>query len=194
MDQQSPEDLVRSILDGKLEGYELLVERFQIPIFRYCYHILGHREEAEDATQEVFLKAYRHLNKYNVEVPFTAWLYKISYRHCIDVIRKRKVSKLIPFLFQNEKQNSTVDEYIENVYFSEPVYLSLMKLSLEERTLLILRGVDEKTFEEISMIVNKKSSSLRKKYERTAAKFRLYYSQVKGGSEKDAMETYRLEY
>jgi RNA polymerase sigma-70 factor (ECF subfamily) len=194
MDQQSPEQAVNAILAGRVEEYEFLVERFQVSIFRYCYHMLGHREEAEDASQEVFWKAYRHLKKYKADVPFATWLYKIAYHHCIDLIRKRKLAHLLPFLFRNEKQHSPVDQYIEDVYFSEPVYLSLMKLSPEERTLLILRGVEEKTFAEIGMILNKKSASLRKKYERTAAKFRLYYSQVKGGEENHETEACPMGY
>lgn len=194
MEQQSPEQVVSSILDGRVEEYEFLVQRFQVPIFRYCYHMLGHREEAQDATQDVFWKAYRNLKKYKVDVPFAAWLYKIAYHHCIDMIRKRKLANLLPFLFRNEQQYSPVDQYIEDVYFSERVYLAMVKLSMEERTLLVLRGVEEKTFDEIGMILNKNAVSLRKKYERTAAKFRLYYSQAKGGEEKNATEACRMEY
>ncbi|WP_126425190.1 RNA polymerase sigma factor [Brevibacillus marinus] len=194
MDQPSPEQVVHSILEGRIEGYELLVRRFQNAIFRYCYHMLGHHEEAKDATQEVFWRAYRHLNKYKLDVPFAAWLYKIAYHHCIDIIRKRKLSNLLPFIFRNEKQYSPVDQHIEDVYFSEAVYLSMAKLSPEERTLLILRGVEEKTFDEIAMILHKKSASLRKKYERTAAKFRLYYSQVKGGEENHETEACPMGY
>lgn len=194
MENRTPEHIVKTIVEERVDEFELLVQRFQTPIFRYCYHMLGHRQEAEDASQDVFWKAYRHLEKYNVEVPFLAWLYKVAYHHCIDIMRKRKLSKLLPFLFQNEKANSTVDQHIENVYFSESVYRSLMKLSMEERTLLILRGVEEKTFEEISIILNKNSASLRKKYERTTAKFRLYYSQVKGEGENDATKKCGLEY
>lgn len=194
MEHETPEHIVRSILDGEIEKFELLVRRFQTPIFRYCYHMLGHREEAEDTSQEVFWKAYCHLTKYKQEVPFAAWLYKIAYHSCLDVLRKRKRSKLLPFLFQNEKQASNVEQHIEDVYFSESVYLALSRLSLEERTLLILRGVEEKTFEEISLIVNKKSVSLRKKYERTVAKFRLNYAKVEGREEKDAKEKCRPKF
>lgn len=179
---------------GNVDEYACLVQRFQAPIFRYCYHMLGHREEAEDASQEVFWKAYRHLKTYKPNVPFAAWLYKIAYHHCIDVLRKRKLSTFLPLLFRNEKQHSPVDQHIEDVYFSEAVYLSMMKLSSEERTLLILRGVEEKPFDEISMILKKNAASLRKKYERTAAKFRLYYSQAKGGEEKNETEACRMGY
>jgi RNA polymerase sigma factor (sigma-70 family) len=194
MDQQSPEQVVNTILKGNVDEYACLVQRFQSPIFRYCYHMLGHREEAEDASQEVFWKAYRHLNTYKTNVPFAAWLYKIAYHHCIDVLRKRKLSTFLPLLFRSEKQHSPVDQHIEDVYFSEAVYLSMMKLSAEERTLLILRGVEEKPFDEISMILKKNAASLRKKYERTAAKFRLYYSQAKGGEEKNETEACRMGY
>ncbi|MCM3077703.1 RNA polymerase sigma factor [Brevibacillus invocatus] len=139
--------------------------------------------EAEDAAQEVFIKAYRNLKKYNRMIPFAAWLYKIAFNHCMDLIRKRKWSRLLPFLQGAERGESQIDQHIEAVYFSEPVYLAMTTLSVEERTLLILRGVEEKTYEEIALIMNKNAASLRKKFERTAAKFRYAYSpQEKGGA------------
>lgn len=183
MDRKKTEELLDLILQGAEERYEAIVKAYQVPIYHYCYHILGHRMEAEDATQEVFIKAYRHLEQYNRAVPFAAWLYKIAYNHCVDLIRKRKWSRLLPFLTEAERGESHIDQHIEDVYFSEPVYLAMASFSVEERTLLILRGVEEKTYEEISLIMNKKAASLRKKFERAAAKFRAAYSlQEKGGA------------
>jgi len=191
VDSKETDGLLDLILQGDEDRYEELMKAYQVKIFNYCYHILGHQMEAEDATQEVFIKAYRNLKKYKREIPFAAWLYKIAYNHCMDVLRKRKWSRFLPFLQEAERGESHIDIHIEDVYFSEPVYLAMATLSVEERTLLILRGVEEKTYEEISQIMNKNAASLRKKFERTAVKFRTAYVPLEKGGAKHA-ESARL--
>ncbi|MCR8980762.1 RNA polymerase sigma factor [Brevibacillus laterosporus] len=164
-----------------MDQFEQTLKIYQKPIFLYCYHMLSNHTEAEDAGQEVFLKAFRHLNKYNTEIPFRAWLYKIAYHQCIDMLRKKKLARYLPFFYKDETQNNHIDDQIEATYFNESISLSMSKLTAEERNLLILRCIEEKSYEEISLILNRKSASLRKKYERAATKFRKSYAQVKEG-------------
>ena len=181
MDRNEINELLDAIIQGAEDRYAEIMQSFQVPIFHYCYHILGNRFEAEDATQEVFIKAYRQIRKYNREMPFAAWLCKVAYHHCIDLIRKRKWIRLLPFLDVAKPSQSNIEQHIENVYFSETVYLAMAALSVEERTLLLLRGVEKRTYDEISQIMNKNAASLRKKFERTAAKFRSAYSLLEKG-------------
>jgi len=173
--------IISDVLNGSTEKFENIMAVYQKPIFLYCYHMLGNYAEAEDNAQEVFLKTFHNLQKYTqYEMNFGAWLYKIAYHQCIDIIRKRKLVKYLPFFYQDEKENKDVDLHIEANYFDESVHQAMAKLSAEERNLLILRCVEEKSYQEIGLILGKNSSSLRKKYERTSAKFRKYYAQVKG--------------
>ncbi|WNC13885.1 sigma-70 family RNA polymerase sigma factor [Brevibacillus brevis] len=171
---------ITEVLQGATDKFEKIVHFYQKSIFLYCYHMLGHDSEAEDCGQEVFLKAYRHLEKYNREIPFGAWLYKIAYHQCIDVIRRRKLARYLPFFYRDEKENKHIDQQIETHYFDEFVHMAMAKLTVEERNLLLLRCVEEKSYQEISLILNQSSATLRKKYERTAAKFRKHYTQGKG--------------
>lgn len=67
-----------------------LVETYQQSVFNLCYRMLHEPAEAEDATQEAFLKAVTNLNSYDVERPFKPWLYRIASNECIDRIRRRK--------------------------------------------------------------------------------------------------------
>ncbi|MFD3270416.1 RNA polymerase sigma factor [Paenibacillus dendritiformis] len=187
MDEAELRQIIADVVEGDTEKFETIVQFYQKPIFHYCYHMLGHYSEAEDSAQEAFLKAFRALAKYNPDVPFCAWLYKIAYHQCIDVIRKRKLVKYLPFFYRDDKENKPVDLQIETHYFDEFVHRAMSKLSAEERNLLILRCVEDKSYEEISHILNHTSVNLRKKYERAAAKFRKYYAQAKG------VGTYELE-
>ncbi|MGG3281060.1 RNA polymerase sigma factor [Paenibacillus solani] len=173
--------VIAEVLDGKTEKFEIIMEIYQKPIFRYCYHMLGNYAEAEDNAQEVFLKTFRMLNKYTQnQINFNAWIYKIAYHQCIDIIRKRRLVKYLPFFYQDDKENNEVDLHIEANYFDESVHQAMSKLTADERNLLILRCIEDKSYQEIELILGKNSTSLRKKYERTSAKFRKYYAQAKG--------------
>lgn len=180
MDDHPLSRIVADVLGGKVDQYEIIMRKYQRSIFQYCYHMLGNYAEAEDCSQEVFLKAYRSLKAYKQDMPFEAWLYTIASNQCIDVLRKRKLSRYLPFLYQKDQDNTPIDQHIDAKYYHHSIVQAMSKLSPEERSLLILRCVEEKSYKEISLIMQKNSASLRKKYERCAVKFRKYYTQVKG--------------
>lgn len=115
--------IIADVLDGNTEQFEKIMEIYQKPIFLYCYHMLGNYAEAEENAQEVFLKTFSTLKKYTqYQMDFGAWVYKIAYHQCIDIIRKRKLVKYLPFFYQDEKENNEVDLHIEANYFDESVH------------------------------------------------------------------------
>ncbi|WP_234405568.1 RNA polymerase sigma factor [Paenibacillus sp. IHBB 10380] len=121
--------IITDVLNGRTEKFEEIMEVYQKPIFLYCYHMLGNYAEAEDNAQEVFLKTFRNLQKFTQhEMNFGAWLYKIAYHQCIDIIRKRKLVKYMPFFYQDDKENKDVDLHIEANYFDESVHQAMAKL------------------------------------------------------------------
>lgn len=83
--------LVERSLDGDIAGFEKLVTRYQNKIMGYVGRMTnGDREEAEDITQEAFIKAYRNLDSFRGQASFSTWLYKIATNLCIDRARTRK--------------------------------------------------------------------------------------------------------
>jgi RNA polymerase sigma-70 factor (ECF subfamily) len=83
-------------LKGDEDAFGHLVETFQGPVFNLCHRMLGDAEEAEDASQETFLRAYRSLGRYDASRPFSTWLLSIAAHYCIDQIRRRRMN-LVPF-------------------------------------------------------------------------------------------------
>jgi len=78
---------------GDDNAYAALVEAWQKPVYNFCYRMLGESEEAEDAAQETFLRAYQHLERYDIQRPFGTWLLSIAAHHCIDRLRRmRRIS------------------------------------------------------------------------------------------------------
>ncbi len=86
-------ELVESVLAGDGSAFQTLVERYQKPVFNIVLHYMGRREEVEDIAQEVFLKVYRSLSKYDPDRPMKAWVSRITANLCLDELRKSKVRK-----------------------------------------------------------------------------------------------------
>ncbi len=79
---------------GDRRAFEALVERYQRPVYNLALRMLGRAEDAEDAGQEVFLRAYRALPAYDSARPFSTWLLSIAAHHCIDRIRRRRMHEV----------------------------------------------------------------------------------------------------
>jgi RNA polymerase sigma-70 factor (ECF subfamily) len=77
---------------GDDQAFTQLVETYQRPVYNLCYRMLGEPESAEDGAQETFLRAYRHLDRYDSKRPFATWLLSIAAHYCIDRLRRRKFS------------------------------------------------------------------------------------------------------
>lgn len=76
---------------GDEEAFTSLVETYHKAVYHLCFRMLGNHEDAEDASQETFLRAFRSLKRYDLNRPFSTWLLSIAAHHCIDLIRKRRM-------------------------------------------------------------------------------------------------------
>lgn len=79
---------------GDKKAFGHLVEVYQTPIYNLAYRMLGNRSEAEEAAQEAFIRAYRHLGSYDPGRPFSSWLFSIASHYCIDRLRRRRIDWL----------------------------------------------------------------------------------------------------
>jgi len=83
---------VQQALAGDTEAFMQLIEVYQRSVYNLCYRMLGNAEDAEDAAQETFLRAFHSLRKFDQQRSFVTWLLSIAAHHCIDQIRKRKMT------------------------------------------------------------------------------------------------------
>jgi RNA polymerase sigma-70 factor (ECF subfamily) len=81
-------------LNGDGEAFSNLLEQYQVPVYNLCYRMLGDPDEAEDAAQESFLRAYKGLRRYDRQRPFSTWLLSIAAHYCIDLMRRRRYTVL----------------------------------------------------------------------------------------------------
>jgi len=87
--EKERETLIRA-QNGDSEAYTQLLEAYQRAVFNLCYRMLGNAEDAEDAAQETFLRAYKSIRRYDLERPFSTWVLSIAAHYCIDLVRRRR--------------------------------------------------------------------------------------------------------
>jgi len=162
--REAIEAVVEQVKTGDKHAYQAIILQFERQMYTYCYYILKNHAETEDAVQEIFIRAYVHLHQYKRQVSFSAWLYKMAYHHLINI--KKKQSRFLN-LIEHCKEQQPVMQISQH----EPVVYELLAyLTGEERHILLLKAVEQYTFEEISDIMGLKSATIRKKYERLRRK------------------------
>lgn len=90
MNNLEPE-VLDQVHHGSQDAFTQLVETYQRPVFNLCYRMLGNPRDAEDASQETFLRAYKNIKRYDNKRPFSTWLLSIAAHLCIDQLRKRRM-------------------------------------------------------------------------------------------------------
>ena len=87
-------EIILKAQKGDAGAFTQMVEAYQRPVFNLCYRMLGDAEDAEDASQETFLRAFDHMPRYDQQRPFSTWLLSIAAHYCIDQLRKRRMTFL----------------------------------------------------------------------------------------------------
>ena len=157
------EALVRSILSGDRERFELLVERYQTRLVNYLYRMVRNLDEAHDLTQEVFIRVYQALDRYDSQYRFSTWLFRVAQNAAIDVIRKRRI-QLVPLTRRTDDgSDATVDlelpdgkpSVLDNLQGRElegSIRSAIDNLPWEYRELILLRHYGELAYEEIAEV------------------------------------------
>jgi RNA polymerase sigma-70 factor (ECF subfamily) len=82
--------LVRRCLKGEEKAHRQLLSKYRRPVYNLAWRMVGDEEDAKDVTQETFIRAFRALSTYDVNRPFTSWLFRIATNLCIDYLRRRR--------------------------------------------------------------------------------------------------------
>lgn len=157
------EALVRAVLSGDRDRFELLVERYQTRLVNYLYRMVRNLEEAHDLTQEVFIRVYQALDRYDSQYRFSTWLFRVAQNAAIDVIRKRRI-QLVPLTRRAEEGGeATVDlelpdgqpsalETLQGRELDASIRAAIDTLPWEYRELILLRHYGELAYEEIAEV------------------------------------------
>lgn len=160
-------ELVERARQGDRDAFRELVEKYQRKVYSICYGMLKDSEASLDVSQEVFIKVYRYLEKFNQKSSFYTWLYRITVNMCIDYIRKHSKVQRVEYDDRLSHDGAEGDEHIlpstlglhpDKVYgrkeLREKMLEALNTLSEKHRTILILREVEGLSYEEIADVLN----------------------------------------
>src|SRR5277367_1057922 len=131
-----------------------LYRQFAPAIFRFCRRLLPAREDAEDATTEIFMKVRQKLGTYDSSRPFTAWLYKVASNHCWDTLRRRRIRQDLETgdLETLPREHPVPDqlEQLQTEHDSKHVRAGLAKMPDRARMALVLRYYSDMSYDEIA--------------------------------------------
>ena len=146
--------LIQQAAKGDQQAFQTLIEQQQGLIYSLCYRMLGNSAEAEDATQEVFVKLWKNLNAYQSENKLSTWLYKIASNYCLDKLKKEKVKRLyMDRQSTHEPENSTVNETIFTE-LSQAIQTLSGKLPAKQRMVFVLAVMEHQSIAEIAEVTN----------------------------------------
>ena len=158
--------LVQRTLEGDIRAFEALIDKYKNMVFTISFRMLGNHTDAEDASQEVFLRLYNSLSKYNSNHKFSNWLYQITMNICRDELRKRKSAKTSvsldePIREEDGKDIASLipDEYnlpervAEENELRNRLELAIQKLPKDYKEPLVLRYTKGLSYEDISSIL-----------------------------------------
>ncbi len=169
-------NLVRSFQNGERDSFETLVIKYKDRVFNLCYRFMGDFHEAEDLSQDVFLKAYRALNRFRMESSFYTWLYRIAVNTC----KNRINSSAFRFSGRNISVEHTEDngiliagdekenpaEQLENKERAGHIQRAINTLPPEQKTMVILRDIEGLSYEEIQEITGEKLGTVKSRLSR----------------------------
>jgi RNA polymerase sigma-70 factor (ECF subfamily) len=147
-------DLIARARRGDVEGYNLLISRWEKRVYNYLLRLVGNREDALDLSQDVFLKAYQNLRKLEEPERFAPWLYRIAHNEAYSMFRKRRPES------ETEAEPEGVDGAITvagsgvfPIELSLAVASALHRLSEEQREAVVLKIYEGFKFEEMAEIL-----------------------------------------
>lgn len=156
--------VVQRYLEGDARAFTELVIRYQTRLLNFIYRTIGDRERGEDLVQEVFIRVYRHLHRFDQSKKFSTWIYTIASNLAKNELRNRSRNPLVLFQtirkqweadhrpLQFEDSGSRPDDLYRKRHLRELVERSVAQLPEHHRVVFVLRELEGKTYEEIAEI------------------------------------------
>jgi RNA polymerase sigma-70 factor (ECF subfamily) len=148
--------LVTASKNGDQDAFSLLVQRYQRRVFNLVFRMLQNYEEASEVTQEAFLAAWQGLPSFRGEARFSTWLYRIAYNCALKQLESRKRDKALHTALQAEQTLETDDpksSLLELLDNQEMVQEQLSQLPPKYRIVLVLRHLQDMTYEEMAEVL-----------------------------------------
>ena len=172
------QEWVRRAQDGDAGAFEQLVLLHQQKIYHLALRLCGNSEDAQEAVQEAFLSAWKHLPSFRGEAGFSTWLYRLTVNACNDLFRRRKTPAGLLSLDDEEEVLQLRDpqplpqEEAERNELRRNVQQALLQLSPPHREVLLLRELQQLSYEEISSVLSLDTGTVKSRIHRARSQLR----------------------
>jgi len=183
---EEQKELVERILSGDTLAFEEFIQIYRNQIYAIAYKLVGNKEEALDITQEVFVKIYYSLSKWNSKANLSSWIHRIVVNHTIDVLRKDSRRKML-YAKDEQRKSTSQSRFIEREKLpSKELYLKELrirlnraanKLSKMQKRIFILKYYNDLTISEICEALDCSQGTIKKHLNRALKNMR---RQLKG--------------
>lgn len=169
--------IIQRVLSGDVEAYARLVDRHYDRCTRIAVRILGNREDAEEAIQDAFLRAFRALEQYEDRERFSAWLARILVNQCRTLLARTRRREAV-FLDVDSRELDLVIEDAPSGTGWPDLEGALARLPHDQREALVLKYADDLTYEEMARITGAGESALKMRVQRAFARLRALLQEV----------------
>ena len=158
MTHEEESRVIRAVLDGDTNRFEHLIHAYEKPIYNLCLRTLGDPQDALDASQEAFFRAYRSLASFRGESKFSVWLYRLASNVCLDILRKKTRGQTVSLTEEEETVLDIPDDRfcpqteLEKKELRRAVREGLRRLNPEYREALVLREINGLSYDEIAQV------------------------------------------
>lgn len=149
-------ELINSVLKGNQQDYGLLIKKYQTNVFRTAIGFVNNKEDAEEITQDVFIKAYQSLSSFGGKAAFSTWLYRITVNTSLNYIRKKKQNGFwtgLTALFQTPSKNKLVSTIIEENAEKAAISGAIQELPEKQRLAFVLTKYEELSQKQVAVIL-----------------------------------------
>jgi len=153
--------LINRFKAGDISAFEEILLRHQDKIYNLCRRMLGNSHDAEDAAQDVFLKAYQNLNRFKPESSLHTWLFRIAVNTCIDYKRKPFFESLFKtstegdvFVIDRPADSPSPDRLYESKQIDDAIQLALSRLSAKLRVVIVLKEIEGLPYDKIAEVLD----------------------------------------
>jgi RNA polymerase sigma-70 factor (ECF subfamily) len=181
--QSDDSAVVTAFLGGEERAFQELVERYQTRLLNFIYRTIGDRDRAEDLVQEVFIRVYRHLHRFDRSKKFSTWVYTIASNLAKNELRNRSRSPLVLFQtiqgssdeedrpVQFEDTTARPDDMYRKRHLRELVEQTVSQLPEHHRQVFVLRELEGKLYEEIAEITDCNLGTVKSRLNRARSAF-----------------------
>lgn len=150
------------------KNIELIYDRHYLDVYKFLVSFIGNRNEAEDLTQEVFIRVLKHRSNFNYQSKLSTWILSIAKYTAIDHLRKKRFSSIFKNSFFNQipDENNNPDRLINDMENKIIINDAIMSLKPHYRAVVILRGINELTVRETAETLGCKETKVKVDYHR----------------------------